>query len=218
MNNNKDVFSLKKADAFALATVRNPIEGKTPLESITDYIVRYLPEFPTEATIAMANSIYAKAMAQIEAEEAAIPPEFSEDESENIRKLLKENAQGIRDAFRNEPNGEAFRIGKDPAADLLVAFTAHALSNYHPSGWIKYDKKAIIALARLSKLPMSEQEKLTQQLHFSFGIDMRVVGSAQPIPCYALPWLSPPKENTPVHLMGLENIYYALQTLLTKEE
>lgn len=218
MKNNKDAFSLKKADAFALATINNPIEGETPLESITDYIVRYLPDFPKEAITAMANSIHAKAMAQIEAEKAAVPPEFSEEESEKIKKLLKENAQGIRDALKNEPNGEVFRVGKDPAADLLVAFTAHALSNYHPSGWIKYDKKAIIALARLSKLPMAEQEKLTQQLHSSFGIDMRVVGSAQPIPCYALPWLSSPQEGTPVHLMGLENVYSELKTLLTKEE
>ena len=218
MKNNKDAFSLKKADAFALATIRTPIEGETPLESITNYIIRYHPDFPKEAITAMANSIYAKALAQIEAEKAAVPPEFSEEESEKIKKLLEENAQGIRDALKNEPNGEVLRVGKDPAADLLVAFTAHALSNYHPSGWIKYDKKAIIALARLSKLPMAEQEKLTQQLHSSFGIDMRVVGSAQPIPCYALPWLSSPQEGTPVHFMGLENVYSELKTLLTKEE
>lgn len=218
MKNNKDTFSLRKADAFALEAVRNPTEGETPLESITDYIVRYLPEFPKEAIAAMAESIHAKALAQIEAEKAAVHPEFSEDESGKISELLKENAQGIREALKNEPNGEVFFVGKDPVADLLVAFTAHALSNYHPSGWIRYDKKAIMALAHLSKLPMAEQEKLTQRLHSSFGIDMRVVGSAQPIPCYALPWLSSPQEGTPVHLMGPENVYSELRTLLTKEE
>ena len=218
MKNNNDTFSLKKADAFALATIQAPLEGETPLKSITNYITHYLSEFPTEVITAMANSIYAKAMAQIEADKAAISPNFSENEWENIRKLLQENAQAIRDTLWNEPNGEVFMVGKDPVADLLVAFTAHALSNYHPSGWIKYDKKAIISLARLGKLSMAEQEKLTQQLHSSFGINMRVVGSAQPIPCYALPWLSSPQENTPVSLMGLENVYYELKNLLTTEE
>ena len=217
-NNNNNTFSPKKAESFALTAVRSsPGDPKASFNEIREYLLLPLPNFPKETIEPMPHSLLSKALSQIEAEEATFTrPSLTEEESENITKLFKENAQGIKDALMSEPNGEVFRVGKDPIVNLMVAFTAHALSNYHPSGWIKYDKKEIIALARLTKLTSAEQEKLTQALHSSFGVDMRVVGSAQPIPCYALPWLSSPQENTPVHLIGLENVYSELITLLTK--
>lgn len=75
------------------------------------------------------------------------------------------------------------------ARRLLVAFAAWDRAHPHPSGWVRYDRPAIMCLAGLSGLRPSEQEALTQLLHRSYGLDMQVVGSNSPIPCFRLSWM-----------------------------
>ena len=74
---------------------------------------------------------------------------------------------------------------------LLLAYLIFARLNPHHSNWIKCDKKdktTILYLASLSALPVSRQENLIQLLHKKFSLNMRVVGSTQPIPCFQIPW------------------------------
>ena len=87
----------------------------------------------------------------------------------------------LRAMLADEPSYDARR--------LLVAFAAWDRANPHPSGWIRYDRAAIMCLAGLANLRPSEQEALTQLLHRSYGLDMQVVGSNSPIPCFRLSWL-----------------------------
>ncbi len=71
---------------------------------------------------------------------------------------------------------------------LLVAYMVYARANPHHSNWIKSDKKVIIFLASLEKLKVSEQIYLTNQLHNIYNLNMQVVGSTQPIPCFQISW------------------------------
>lgn len=74
---------------------------------------------------------------------------------------------------------------------LLLTYLIFARLNPHHSHWIKCDKKdknTILYLASLSTLPVSQQESLIQLLHQKFSLNMRVVGSTQPIPCFQIPW------------------------------
>lgn len=93
----------------------------------------------------------------------------------------------LRAMLADEPSCDARR--------LLVAFAAWDRANPHPSGWIRYDRAAIMCLAGLTHLRPSEQEALTQLLHRSHGLDMQVVGSNSPIPCFRLSWL---EEEPPI--------------------
>lgn len=72
---------------------------------------------------------------------------------------------------------------------LLFSFMVFYRDNYHPTGWVRYDRKNIFYLAGLSSLSAQKQEKLVNSLHDHFGLDMRVVGSNQPIPCFKINWL-----------------------------
>ena len=93
----------------------------------------------------------------------------------------------LRAMLADEPSYDARR--------LLVAFAAWGRAHPHPSGWIRCDRPAIMLLAGLSGLRPSEQEALTQLLHRSYGLDMQVVGSNSPIPCFRLSWL---EEEEPI--------------------
>lgn len=93
----------------------------------------------------------------------------------------------LRTKLADEPSYDARR--------LLVAFAAWDRAYPHPSGWIRYDRPAIMCLAGLSGLRPSEQEALTQLLHRSYGLDMQVVGSNSPIPCFRLSWM---EEEPPI--------------------
>jgi uncharacterized membrane protein len=78
------------------------------------------------------------------------------------------------------------------AKKLLFAFVVYYRYNYHPKGWIKYDKKDkknIFFLAGAQTLSTSQQEQLTTYLHTHYELNMQVKGSNNPIPCYNLPWL-----------------------------
>lgn len=72
---------------------------------------------------------------------------------------------------------------------LLLSFIVFYRDNYHSTGWVRYDRNNIFYLAGLSKLSSKQQEKLVNYLHLNYNLDMRVVGSTQPIPCYKIDWL-----------------------------
>ena len=76
------------------------------------------------------------------------------------------------------------------ALKLLVAFAIYARANPHPSHWIKYDRATIFFLAGLQKLKTSEQERLTKYLHEYYNLNMQVVGSNTPIPCFKIKWMA----------------------------
>lgn len=84
---------------------------------------------------------------------------------------------------------EKMKNETDPAiARLLVAFLIYARANPHHTNWIKYDRKVIMFLSSLSKKKVSEQTLLTNKLHNLYNVNMRVVGSTQPIPCFNISW------------------------------
>ena len=88
---------------------------------------------------------------------------------------------------------EKIQLSNTPPTDqlksLLFSFMVFYRDNYHPTGWVRYDRKNIFYLAGLSRLSTQKQEKLVNNLHDHFGLDMRVVGSNQPIPCFKINWL-----------------------------
>ena len=79
---------------------------------------------------------------------------------------------------------------------LLISFICFARANPHPNGWIKYDSKSkdyIFYLASCQKKDAKYKEYLTSTLHSVYNLDMRVVGSTQPIPCFKLKWQQQPQ-------------------------
>lgn len=76
------------------------------------------------------------------------------------------------------------------ALRLLVAFAIYARANPHPSHWIKYDRATIFFLADLQELKTSEQERLTKYLHEYYNLNMQVIGSNTPLPCFKLKWMA----------------------------
>ena len=88
---------------------------------------------------------------------------------------------------------------------LLISFTAFARSNPHPNGWIKYDQKSkdlIFYLASCTKKDQKYKEYLTNTLHLNYNLNMRVVGSTQPIPCFQLAWQLPLKDQSVLVKIG----------------
>ena len=94
---------------------------------------------------------------------------------------------------------------EDPqVARLLVAFATYARAYPHSSNWIHYDKKTIMYLAGLDKLRVQEQQSLTNYLHEHYSLNMQVVGSTQPIPCFRFEWqASQPRVSTLVDEDGV---------------
>lgn len=72
---------------------------------------------------------------------------------------------------------------------LLLSFIVFYRRNFHKSGWVRYDKKSVIYLADVAILSIATQEELTCYLHKEYGLDMRVVGSNNPTPCFRMEWL-----------------------------
>lgn len=101
--------------------------------------------------------------------------------------LSEQDISCMKAILADEPSYDARR--------LLVAFAAWDRANYHHTGWIRYDRQSIMCLAGLSSLRPRDQEALTQHLHREYGLDMQVVGSNSPIPCFRLSWL---EEEPPV--------------------
>lgn len=101
--------------------------------------------------------------------------------------LTEQDVSCMKAILADEPSYDARR--------LLVSFAAWDRANYHHTGWIRYDRQSIMCLAGLSSLRPRDQEALTQLLHREYGLDMQVVGSNSPIPCFRLSWL---EEEPPV--------------------
>ena len=81
---------------------------------------------------------------------------------------------------------------------LLLSFIVFYRRNFHPSGWIRYDRKNIFYLAGANLYSVSQQERMTKFLHERYALNMRVVGSNQPTPCYGFSWLQEqPLPGTP---------------------
>lgn len=72
---------------------------------------------------------------------------------------------------------------------LLLALIVFYRYHYHPSNWVRYDRKNVFYLAGLHRKPVAFQEALTQYLHVHCGLQMRVVGSNHPIVCYDFTWI-----------------------------
>ena len=127
----------------------------------------------------------------------------------------KEAAQKAAEKFAQAPTADyilavAHRVSPtifdpSPLAStyrlLRLAFLAHALVCYHPGGWIRYDRKWILAAAGLDTAPIPTQEAAIRYLHDHGDLSMKVVGSNQPIPCYKLACLT--QELTPQEITAL---------------
>ena len=72
---------------------------------------------------------------------------------------------------------------------VLLALIVNYRRNYHKSGWIKYDRKNILYLANLIGRPADAQDRIFRHLYTEYGLEMRVVGSNNPTPCYKIAWL-----------------------------
>lgn len=121
------------------------------------------------------------------------------DDKEDEAKLSLQDIKLLKEKLLHEPSPEVRR--------LLVALLVYARANPHPSFWIKYDKKVIHFLASTQKLKVSDQNYLTMRLHNLYNLDMQVVGSNQPIPCFRISWQAeqqPPADTTdnPLVLLG----------------
>jgi len=102
------------------------------------------------------------------------------DENQEEATLSVQDIRLLKEKLLHEPSQEVRR--------LLVALLVYARANPHPSFWIKYDKKVINFLASIQKIKVSDQNLLTIRLHNLYNLDMQVVGSNQPIPCYRISW------------------------------
>lgn len=78
----------------------------------------------------------------------------------------------------------------------VVALAVYARNHPHRSNWIRYNKKEIAFLAGIHKLAVKDQEVISQIVHTKYGLNMQVVGSMQPIPCFQFSWQADPS-NTP---------------------
>lgn len=120
----------------------------------------------------------------------------SEEEEEAVLSLL--DIKILKEKLSHEPSPEIRR--------LLVAYLVYARANPHHSNWIKNDKKVINYLASIQKLKVSDQILLTNRLHNLYNLDMRVVGSNQPIPCFRISWQAEQPaidtEENPLVLIG----------------
>ena len=122
-----------------------------------------------------------------------------------INKFESENLVDIRNTEIDEKT-EYIKIGQqdyetykklvsvDPditqlGKQLLFTLVYFYRANYHHTGWIRYDKKFIFHLAGIDELAKKQQEQITQYLHRLYGLDMRVIGSNSPTPCFKIDWL-----------------------------
>lgn len=76
-----------------------------------------------------------------------------------------------------------------PLKCLLLAFMSVYRYFFHRSGWVRYDRKLILFLAGLEDIPTKEIECFISYLHNEYGLEMCVVGSNSPIPCFKFDWM-----------------------------
>ena len=112
-------------------------------------------------------------------------PINSIDVSKNLY-LTLEDICFISNAVQNDKDKYSVDLFK-----LLTAYAAHARANPHPKQWIKCDakdKNFIFFLASCSNIGAKEKEILTNTLHLVYNMNMRVIGSNQPTPCFRFEW------------------------------
>lgn len=116
--------------------------------------------------------------------------ECEEDAELTEARLTLLDIQELKARLLHEPSPEIRR--------LLVSYAVYARANPHHSFWIRNDKKVINFLASIQKMRVQDQILLTNRLHTLYNLDMRVVGSKQPIPCFKLSWQAEqPEPDTP---------------------
>lgn len=78
---------------------------------------------------------------------------------------------------------------------LLMSLLIQYRRNWHPKGWVHYDRGAIMHMAGLDAAPAKAKEGLTSYLHSEYGLEMQVIGSNNPIPCFRLAWAESQPES-----------------------
>lgn len=98
-------------------------------------------------------------------------------------------------AFILQSDADAFKslVSADPHSSfelraLLMSFLIAYRRNWHPKGWVHYDRRAILYMAGLSTASTKVKEDLTTYLHTEYGLEMQVIGSNSPIPCFMFAW------------------------------
>lgn len=112
------------------------------------------------------------------------------------------NAEILSETAQSEYFQSAFLTKKDLAylkehikedtpsqlVHLVLALAVYARKNPHQSHWIKFDKNEVFFMAGIHKLPQKDIRNLTNQAHFLYNLQMQVVGSKKPIPCFQFTW------------------------------
>lgn len=75
-----------------------------------------------------------------------------------------------------------------PLRSLLMSFLVQYRRAWHPKGWVRYDRRAILHLAGLDAASSQTKEDLISYLHREYGLEMQVIGSASPTPCFLFQW------------------------------
>ena len=78
---------------------------------------------------------------------------------------------------------------------LLMSLLIQYRRNWHPKGWVHYDRGAIMHMAGLDAASARAKEGLTSYLHSEYGLEMQVIGSNNPIPCFRLAWAESQPES-----------------------
>lgn len=104
--------------------------------------------------------------------------------------------------FTTEDSSDEDAKNNEDLRRLLLAFLIFYHDNFHPTGWVRYDRKNIFFLAGLQKASAKTQERLTSYLHKNYGLEMRVVGSNQPIPCFRFEWAAENEGKEPRIKLG----------------
>lgn len=104
----------------------------------------------------------------------------------------------------------------DSTIKLLAAFLTEVMTNYHPTGWLRYNRKSIFSLASVNTRSVADQEKITKKLHDHYQLLMRVVGSNQPIPCFKFSWFEAPttEDLSDMDLLIPEDTYADILNIL----
>lgn len=130
-------------------------------------------------------------------ESLGIPPKAASRASASI---LSRPTPDYADASPNPPRfllqaSEAPEISRrvkgSPSREaslLLLSLLALRSANPHPSGWIRYDRRQAFRIAGLAAAKESLKASLCALLAETQGLEMRVVGSASPTPCFRFAW------------------------------
>lgn len=147
-------------------------------EELSDLVKQHIINhgFSEETATTLANKIIPTMVAS----SSSAFVEYADDEADSEARLSLLDIKLLKEKLLHEPSPEIRR--------LLVTLLVYARANPHPSFWIKYDRKVIFFLASLQKLKVSDQILLTNRLHTCYNLDMQVVGSNQPTPCFKLSW------------------------------